>query len=45
MRDACIQVIATLYPDGVPDMMTLSNKALCAAVAAHLPFAAKGGRP
>jgi hypothetical protein len=37
-RDGVRQVLAELYPDGVPDQATLPNTDLCKAVGKHVPF-------
>lgn len=37
-REAARRVLASLFPEGIPDPARLPNKLLCAAVARHLPF-------
>jgi hypothetical protein len=37
-REAVRRVLASLYPDGIPDQAALPNKLLCQAVAARLSF-------
>ena len=37
-HEAAQRVLTSLYSDGIPDPVTLPNKALCKAVAAQLPY-------